>query len=108
MTKRHTTTSCTQKSNFSDTRRLKVREGLRDYQQNQNPEQRTRVGLIELKGHWLVQAGFEVDQAVTVRVMDKCLVLTTHPKTKSIMDDFQQLKPKEKKLIRELIDELVN
>ncbi len=83
-------------------------EGLHDYQLQQPETSRTEVGLIELKGHWLIQAGFKVDQSVTVRVMDKCLVLTTHTKTQSIMDDFQRLKSKEKKLIRGLIDELVN
>ena len=26
---------------------------------------------------WLIQAGFDINQPVTVRMMDKCLVLTT-------------------------------
>ena len=30
-----------------------------------------------MKGHWLRQAGFEIDTPIKVRVMDGCLVLTT-------------------------------
>ena len=32
---------------------------------------------IQMKGHWLDQAGFSIDTPVTVRVMEGCLVLTT-------------------------------
>ena len=35
------------------------------------------VPWIQMKGHWLQQAGFEIDTPVKVRVMDGCLVLTT-------------------------------
>jgi len=31
---------------------------------------------IQMKGHWLQQAGFEIDTPVKIRVMDGCLVLT--------------------------------
>ncbi|ODB95152.1 hypothetical protein A3197_17480 [Candidatus Thiodiazotropha endoloripes] len=34
------------------------------------------VPWIQMKGHWLDQAGFAIDTPVTVRVMDGCLVLT--------------------------------
>jgi toxic protein SymE len=34
------------------------------------------VPWIQMKGHWLDQAGFSIDTPVTVRVMDGCLVLT--------------------------------
>ncbi|MCU7929126.1 MAG: type I toxin-antitoxin system SymE family toxin [Candidatus Thiodiazotropha sp. (ex Dulcina madagascariensis)] len=34
------------------------------------------VPWIQLKGHWLKQAGFEIDAPVKVRVMPGCLVLT--------------------------------
>lgn len=35
------------------------------------------VPWIQLKGHWLQQAGFEINTPVKVKVMDGCLVLTT-------------------------------
>jgi hypothetical protein len=35
------------------------------------------VPLIQLKGYWLRQVGFEIDTPVKVRVMHGCLVLTT-------------------------------
>ncbi len=34
------------------------------------------VPWIQMKGHWLQQAGFEIDTPVKVRVMEGCLVLT--------------------------------
>ncbi|WP_428637238.1 SymE family type I addiction module toxin [Shewanella sp.] len=34
------------------------------------------VPWIQLKGHWLQQAGFTINTPVKVRVMDGCLVLT--------------------------------
>lgn len=34
------------------------------------------VPWIQLRGHWLKQAGFEINTPVKVRVMDGCLVLT--------------------------------
>lgn len=58
-------------------RRLKVREAYHTYQLSQNTPQRTAIGQIDLKGHWLIQAGFTIDTPVTVRVMEGCLVLTT-------------------------------
>jgi toxic protein SymE len=35
------------------------------------------VPWIQLKGHWLQQARFEINTPVKVRVMNGCLVLTT-------------------------------
>jgi len=32
-----------------------------------------------MKGHWLQQAGFDIDTPVTFRVMKRCLVLTIEP-----------------------------
>lgn len=58
-------------------RRLKVREAYHSYQLSQNTPQRTTIGQIDLKGHWLIQAGFEIDAPVKVRVMEGCLVVTT-------------------------------
>ena len=57
-------------------RQLKVREAYHSYQLQQNCNDRTPVGEIHLKGNWLIQAGFEIDTPVKIRVMDGCLVLT--------------------------------
>jgi len=35
------------------------------------------VPWLQLKGHWLKAAGFDIQAQVTVRVMAGCLVLTT-------------------------------
>ncbi len=35
------------------------------------------VPWLQLRGHWLRQAGFEINTPVKIRVMDGCLVLTT-------------------------------
>ena len=56
-------------------RRLKVKAAYHSYQLNQNP--RTPIGEIQLKGKWLIEAGFGIDTPVTVRVMEGCLVVTT-------------------------------
>ncbi|MCP4278291.1 MAG: type I toxin-antitoxin system SymE family toxin [Gammaproteobacteria bacterium] len=58
-------------------RQYKVRETYHSYQLKQTSQQRTPIGEIHLKGHWLIQAGFEIDTPVMVRVMEGCLVLTT-------------------------------
>ncbi len=34
------------------------------------------VPIIQLKGHWLQQAGFVIDMPITVRVMEGCIVIT--------------------------------
>lgn len=57
-------------------RQLKVRQGYYLYQLAQRCNQRTPIAAIELKGHWLIQAGFNIDSPVKVRVMTGCLVLT--------------------------------
>jgi hypothetical protein len=41
------------------------------------------VPWIQMKGHWLDQAGFSIDTPVTVRVMEGCLVLTAETSTNS-------------------------
>ena len=40
------------------TRQLKVTAGFHEYQLKQTPQERTTIGQILLKGHWLVKAGF--------------------------------------------------
>ncbi len=57
-------------------RQLKVRETYHTYQLTQAVKERTPIGEIHLKGHWLLRAGFAIDQAVTVKVMPGCLVVT--------------------------------
>jgi len=57
-------------------RRLKVRETYHSYQLHQNYNDRTPVGEIHLKGHWLIKAGFDIDAPVKIRVMRGCLVVT--------------------------------
>ena len=56
-------------------RQLKVREGFHSYQLNQWPTKRTAVGEIQLKGHWLVQAGFDIDSNITVNIQHGKLVI---------------------------------
>jgi len=41
------------------------------------PESEPRIPWIRLRGLWLSQAGFTPQSRVRVRIMDKCLVLTT-------------------------------
>lgn len=80
------------RSNVCHTRQLNVRE------------QSLKKGKIELKGQWLVEAGFTIDSAVTVRVMEQCIVLTPTPKRPQILKAFSQLTPANKDLIRTTID----
>jgi toxic protein SymE len=75
MTTVHHTQACRLPKIKAHQRQLKVREAYHSYQLNQN--QRTPVGEIHLKGKWLIQAGFEIDIPVKVRVMEGFLVLTT-------------------------------
>lgn len=58
-------------------RKLKVRETYHSYQLSQRCRDRTPVGEIHLKGHWLIEAGFAIDTPVTVHVKEGCLVVTT-------------------------------
>lgn len=70
---------CTQATPVCHTRQLKVTAGFHEYQLKQAPQERTAIGQILLKGHWLVKAGFPVDWPVTVRVMEGCMVVTAEP-----------------------------
>ena len=60
-------------------RHIKVNQIHYDYRtREQSPSSGNRsVPWIQMKGHWLRQAGFEIDTPIKVRVMDGCLVLTT-------------------------------
>lgn len=77
MTTHHHTRASRSAKPVSQQRQLKVREAYHTYQLRQNGNDRTPVGEIHLKGHWLIQAGFTIDTPVKIRVMDGCLVLTT-------------------------------
>ncbi len=76
MTTSHNTLALRPEKTKKQQRRLKVREAYHSYQLNQNYKQRTPIGEIQLKGHWLIEAGFEIDTPVNIRVMEGCLVLT--------------------------------
>ena len=79
MTKEHDTQALRLAKTKNQQRQLKVRESYHSYQLSQNCHQRTPIGEIHLKGHWLIKAGFEIDSPVKVRVMEGCLVLTSEP-----------------------------
>ena len=59
-------------------RQIKVTKTYYDYRLKEQPNSSGSrpIPWLQLKGHWLQQAGFEIDTPVTVRVMDGCLVLT--------------------------------
>lgn len=76
MTKKHDTQALGLATSKKYQRWLKVREACHSYQLSQDYQQRTAIGEIHLKGHWLIQAGFEIDSPVKVRIMHGCLVLT--------------------------------
>jgi len=76
MTTHHHTRAARSAKPCSRQRQLKVRETYHSYQLKQNTPDRTPVGEIHLKGHWLIQAGFDINAPVKIRVMDGCLVLT--------------------------------
>jgi len=46
-----------------------------DYRRKTKQPSQAKVPWLQLKGHWLEKAGFEIDTPVTVRVMAGCLVL---------------------------------
>lgn len=51
------------------------------YEYRRKDHSQARVPWLQLKGHWLDQAGFAIDVPVTVRVMEGCLVLTAETKS---------------------------
>lgn len=63
-------------NNLCHIRKVKTGRMVYDYhRKTQYPPQAT-VPWLQLKGHWLEQAGFTIDSSVTIRVMRGCLVLT--------------------------------
>jgi toxic protein SymE len=49
-----------------------------------------KIPWIQLKGLWLQQAGFEVNDIIRVRVIKGCLVITTPNKTPAEAGDFDE------------------
>jgi len=107
MTKQHSTARDSHKSNICQTRTLKVRESSHSYQQNQPSQQRTEIGQIELKGRWLIEAGFEINTSVKVRIMAGCLVLTSAPQPATSLKGFSQLNQREKQVIKDILKEFL-
>lgn len=46
-----------------------------------------KIPSIQLKGQWLQQAGFEVNDSIKVRVIEGCLVITRHDAEPSAEDE---------------------
>jgi len=66
------------KSKICQERRIKVNQAHYLYRLKDDQAGAGRpVPWIRLKGHWLQQAGFEINTPVKIRVMEGCLVLTT-------------------------------
>jgi toxic protein SymE len=58
-------------------RKIKTGRIIYDYRRKTQQPPQAMVPWLQLKGHWLEQAGFAIDSPVTIRVMRGCLVLTT-------------------------------
>ena len=67
------------KNKSCEERYIKVNETYYEYRtKDQSTSSGCRtVPTIQMKGHWLQKAGFEIDTPSKIRVMDGCLVLTT-------------------------------
>ena len=59
------------------TKQIKIGHMVQDYRRKTQNNSQAKVPWLQLRGHWLDQAGFSIDTPVTVRVMEGCLVLTT-------------------------------
>jgi len=59
-------------------RHIKVNQAFYNYRlKQQSPHSGDRaIPTIQVKGHWLQQAGFKIDTPVRIRVMEGCLVMT--------------------------------
>jgi len=69
--------TCLTNSKVCQIRTIKVHKTHYMHQLKNDPCGAGRpVPWIQLKGHWLQQAGFEIHSPVKIRVMDGCLVLT--------------------------------
>jgi len=70
-----TTTVSTKKTITKPQRELKVRRSRYDYQTNQQCNLRTPIAEIQIKGKWLIEAGFDINAKVNVLVEHGKLVL---------------------------------
>jgi len=86
-------------------RQLKVCQACHSHQTNKLGEV-SPIGQILLKGHWLKQAGFEIDTLVKVRITEGCLILTA-PSQATPLPGFNQLNPREQRVITEVIQEFL-
>jgi len=57
-------------------RRIKTWSMVYDYRRRTQYPLQATVPWLQLKEHWLEQAGFTINTPVTIRVMQGCLVLT--------------------------------
>jgi len=72
-------------STLCQERRVKVYSGHYDYRPKADPSPylvSQPVPWIQLKGHWLAQAGFAIAAKLKVRVMRGCLVVTVEREDK--------------------------
>ncbi len=56
-------------------RQPKVRQSRYDYQAKQQSNLRTPIAEIQIKGKWLIDAGFAIDAKVNVQIEQGKLVL---------------------------------
>ncbi len=68
----------TRPSQVPGERRLTVRDQIYAYPERRDgtPPREARVPWLQMRGHWLAAAGFDIRTPVRVRVMKGCLVLT--------------------------------
>jgi len=105
MTKRnHTPSARLAKTKFHQ-RQLKVRQAYHSYQLKQCKP--IPVGEIHLKGRWLIEAGFEINTPVKVRIMAGCLVVTIVPEPNTSLKGFNQLNQREQRVIKDIMKELL-
>jgi len=71
------TGNSTQAIPICHTKKIKIGHMVYEYRRKTKNDSQAKVPWLQLKGHWLDQAGFSIDTPVTVRVMKGCLVLTT-------------------------------
>ena len=57
-------------------RQVKMGRMIYEYKRKTANNTQAEVPWLRLKGHWLQEAGFGINSVVTVRVMERCLVLT--------------------------------
>lgn len=57
-------------------RKIKIGRIIYDYRRKTKYPPQALVPWLQLRGHWLAHAGFNIDSIVTIQVMHGCLVLT--------------------------------